>query len=100
MILVDPILIDPALYTMPRALDSLYMLLVDRKWLAEIPNGDAYLGIVSLAGLMYFYKKESDTMAPLLRYIFDVIHPTPAPSKKGENGEALAEGSNRPVNGN
>jgi len=58
-----------ALYALPRGLDSLYTLLCDRKWLASLPYGDVLLFCLSMAGIMYYYEKEPNTMSPFLRSI-------------------------------
>lgn len=55
-----------ALYTLPRALDSLYMILNERKWLGTVPNGELYLFMLSMAGLMYYYDFERSTMSNLI----------------------------------
>lgn len=55
-----------ALYTLPRALDSLYMILNERKWLGSVPNGELYLFMLSMAGIMYYYDFERTTMSNLL----------------------------------
>lgn len=40
---------------MPRAADSLYMQLRDRRVLTSIPGGEALLFMIGSAGLMYFH---------------------------------------------
>lgn len=60
-----------ALYVLPRAVDSLYMQLLDRKWMASVPHGDLALFCVAMGGLMYFYKKQPSTMSPALHYGFN-----------------------------
>eukprot|EP01087_Luapelamoeba_hula_P022299 TRINITY_DN7955_c1_g1_i1.p1 TRINITY_DN7955_c1_g1~~TRINITY_DN7955_c1_g1_i1.p1 ORF type:complete len:497 (+),score=81.75 TRINITY_DN7955_c1_g1_i1:87-1577(+) len=58
-----------ALYVFPRALDSLYTQLLDRKWMASVPHFELLLFCVSMGGLMHFYQNAAYTMAPTLRYI-------------------------------
>lgn len=62
-----------ALYVLPRALDSLYLLLLDRKWVPFLPAGDTFLFAFSMGSLMYYYKHQSSTVAPLLKWIFDLL---------------------------
>lgn len=62
-----------ALYTMPRALDSLYMLLCDRKWLAGIPNGEVLIFCLSMGGLMYFFHNEQEAMSPVLQWVIKTL---------------------------
>lgn len=62
-----------ALYVMPRALDSVYMLLCDRKWLSGIPNGDILIFCLSMGGLMYFFHNESEAMSPLLEWVIKIL---------------------------
>jgi hypothetical protein len=40
---------------MPRAADSLYMLLRDRRVLTSVPGGETLLFMMGAAGLMYFH---------------------------------------------
>jgi len=62
-----------ALYALPRGIDSLYMLLLDRKWMASVPQGELLLFSCSIASIMYFYENEPHTMSPLFRNIIDKI---------------------------
>lgn len=55
-----------ALYTLPRALDSFYIQLCDRKWMAGIPYGEVILFCISTSGLMYFFHHEQEHMSPVL----------------------------------
>lgn len=55
-----------ALYALPRAADSLFMILRDRRWLGSMPHGEVALFASSMGALLYFYQHESTTMAPLL----------------------------------
>ena len=60
-----------ALYVLPRAVDSLYMQLLDRKWMAHVPNFEIALFCVAMGGLMHFYRHAPNTMSPALRFAFD-----------------------------
>jgi len=71
-----------ALYALPRGLDSLYTLLLERKWLSSLPRGELLLFCFSMAGIMYFYENEPHTMSPLLASILDRI--VRKRDKKGE----------------
>jgi len=62
-----------ALYTLPRAIDSLYLQMVDRRYFFPVPHGDVILCCLSLGGLMYSYVHEPDTMSPLLFSVFDFL---------------------------
>jgi len=73
-----------ALYALPRGLDSLYMLLLDRKWMASVPQGELLLFCFSMAGIMYFYDNEPHTMSPLLSSILDRIVDRGKRDKKAE----------------
>ncbi len=69
-----------ALYTLPRALDSLYMLLCDRQWLAGLPHGELLLFCLAMAGLTHFHHHQPSTMSPPLRYAFKWLLKPNAPS--------------------
>lgn len=62
-----------ALYTMPRGLDSLYMLLCDRKWLAGFPNGEVLIFSLSIGGLMYFFHNEPEAMSPIFHWVIKTL---------------------------
>mmetsp|Transcript_12483 Transcript_12483/g.45513 ORF Transcript_12483/g.45513 Transcript_12483/m.45513 type:complete len:520 (+) Transcript_12483:191-1750(+) len=59
------------LYVLPRALDSLYMLLRDRKLLAAVPYGEAFLFCACGGGLLAFWEREKHNVSPLVRSIVD-----------------------------
>ncbi len=63
-----------ALYTLPRAADSLFMLLRDRRLLASAPYGEIGLFCMATSGLMYFFQeKEGRSMSPLVNTIFKIL---------------------------
>jgi hypothetical protein len=82
-----------ALYTMPRAMDSLFLSLVDRKYLYSIPHGDVLLFCLSMSGIMYYNHKYPETLSSLvntiLRWLFRTKHKpsilTPPNSEISEN---------------
>ncbi|KAL6055594.1 Mitochondrial import inner membrane translocase subunit tim17 tim22 tim23 family protein isoform 1 [Balamuthia mandrillaris] len=75
-----------ALYVFPRALDSLYMQLLDRKWMASVPHGDLLIFCVAMGGLMHYYHNRPQTMSPLLRYVLRYLHkPKPIPVPEEED---------------
>ena len=45
-----------ALYVLPRAMDSLFMILQDRRWLSSMRHGESVLFCASMAGLMFFHQ--------------------------------------------
>lgn len=62
-----------ALYTLPRGLDSLFMMLVDRRLLAGIPLGEFLLFSVSLSLIMYYYEHERDSVPPVISRILQFV---------------------------
>lgn len=64
-----------ALYVLPRALDSFYTLLNDRKWLSGIPNGDKLIFCASMGTIMYFREYYPENMAPLLKRLLNFFVP-------------------------
>jgi hypothetical protein len=67
-----------ALYTLPRAVDSFYMQLLDRKWMASVPHGDLVLFCTAMSGLAYFYHNQTSVMSPTLLWVLKWLH---APKK-------------------
>lgn len=55
-----------ALYALPKAIDSLFMILVDRKFISTIPYGDILLFCCSMSGIMFFIENQPETVSPLL----------------------------------
>eukprot|EP01080_Neovahlkampfia_damariscottae_P002121 gene2121-1987_t len=43
-----------ALYTLPRAIDSLYLIMTEKKWLSGVKNGEVYLFIIQIHYLLYY----------------------------------------------
>jgi len=55
-----------ALYVMPRAIDALFLSMVDRRYLPSIPHGEVALFSICMGSLMYYYDHERDTVAPFV----------------------------------
>ncbi|CAI9762329.1 unnamed protein product [Fraxinus pennsylvanica] len=56
-----------ALYVLPRAGESLWYILVNRRLLPDIKNAEVALFCACMGGIMYYLEHEPDTMAPFLR---------------------------------
>ncbi|BBM96732.1 hypothetical protein MPTK1_1g00220 [Marchantia polymorpha subsp. ruderalis] len=56
-----------ALYTLPRAADSLWYTLVNRHLLPDLKHAEVALFCLCMGGVMYYHEYEPDTMAPFLR---------------------------------
>ncbi|KAK7268671.1 hypothetical protein RIF29_21377 [Crotalaria pallida] len=56
-----------ALYVLPRAVDSLWYILVNRHLLPDIRNAEVFLFSLCMGGIMYYLEHEPETMAPFLR---------------------------------
>ncbi|OIW01760.1 hypothetical protein TanjilG_03898 [Lupinus angustifolius] len=56
-----------ALYVLPRAVDSLWYILVNRHLLPHIRNAEVFLFSMCMGGIMYYLEHEPETMAPFLR---------------------------------
>ncbi|KAK6155959.1 hypothetical protein DH2020_010207 [Rehmannia glutinosa] len=56
-----------ALYVLPRAGESLWYILVNRRLLPNIKNAEVALFCACMGGIMYYLEHEPDTMAPFLR---------------------------------
>ncbi|KAJ1405098.1 Transmembrane protein [Sesbania bispinosa] len=56
-----------ALYVLPRAVDSLWYILVNRHLLPDIRNAEVFLFSLCMGGIMYYLEYEPETMAPFLR---------------------------------
>ncbi len=56
-----------ALYVLPRAMDSLFMILQDRRWLSSLRHGESLLFCASMAGLMFFHQREQSSLGGLAR---------------------------------
>lgn len=62
-----------ALYALPRALDSLYTILYDRKWLGTFPQGEVILFSLACSGIMYCYDFESRALSPMVKWVIGKI---------------------------
>jgi len=63
-----------ALYTLPRAAESFYLMMVNRRWFASVPNGEVLLFCIACSGLMYFYREHPYfTMSPFVKSIFNAL---------------------------
>ncbi|KAF9625650.1 hypothetical protein IFM89_025135 [Coptis chinensis] len=56
-----------ALYVLPRAGESLWYILVNRRLLPDIKHAEVALFCMCMGGIMYYLEHEPDTMAPFLR---------------------------------
>lgn len=56
-----------ALYVLPRAGESLWYILVNRRLLPDLKNAEVALFCACMGGIMYYLEHEPDTMAPFLR---------------------------------
>ncbi|XP_039065250.1 uncharacterized protein LOC120210618 isoform X2 [Hibiscus syriacus] len=56
-----------ALYVLPRAGESLWYILVNRRLLPDVKNAEVALFCACMGGIMYYLEYEPDTMAPFLR---------------------------------
>eukprot|EP01126_Amoeba_proteus_P050294 TRINITY_DN5930_c0_g1_i9.p1 TRINITY_DN5930_c0_g1~~TRINITY_DN5930_c0_g1_i9.p1 ORF type:complete len:459 (+),score=84.42 TRINITY_DN5930_c0_g1_i9:63-1379(+) len=62
-----------ALYVLPRALDSFYTVLYDRRWLGSVPQGELPLFCLSCCLIMYGYDHEPDSLSPLLNWVLGKV---------------------------
>lgn len=61
-----------ALYTMPRSLDSAWLVLQDHGLVPTVPYGDVMVFCLSVSGLMYFYHNHPyRTVSPFLTKVFN-----------------------------
>eukprot|EP00897_Mesotaenium_endlicherianum_P006990 jgi/Mesen1/6319/ME000326S05458 len=58
-----------ALYTLPRAVDSLWYILINKHLLPDIKYTEVGLFCACMGGLMYYHDNEPDTVAPFVRGI-------------------------------
>lgn len=56
-----------ALYTLPRAADSLWYILVNRHLLPDLKHAEIALFCLCMGAVMYYHEYEPETMAPFLR---------------------------------
>ncbi|KAL1294852.1 hypothetical protein HN51_055698 [Arachis hypogaea] len=75
-----------ALYVLPRAVDSLWYILVNRHLLPDIRNAEVFLFSLCMGGIMYYLEYEPETMAPFLRGLIHrflasrISNPSPPPN--------------------
>jgi hypothetical protein len=73
-----------ALYVMPRACDTLYTILKDRKWLVGLPFGVEVLFAFSMGSLLYCHQHEPETISPLFHKMLSVFISSDQKKKKEE----------------
>ena len=72
---------DLTLWIVPRALDSLVLVLVQKGMLPHIPNFESYLFALVMSGVMSLYEQEPDVLeSNLTRFIARFIEPRGRPS--------------------
>lgn len=77
-----------ALYVLPRSVDSLWYILVNRHLLPKIRNAEVFLFSLCMGGIMYYLEYEPETMAPFLRGLIRrflasrISNPSPPPSNQ------------------
>lgn len=83
------ILIEPknrrselALYVLPRALDSLYIILRDRRIVSGVRHGEVLVFAVSMAIMMHTYEHEKDSMGSFLHSTLKRFLQSPTDKKK------------------
>ncbi len=64
-----------ALYTFPRAADSLYMILYDHKLAFSVPQGEILLFCSAMSAVMYFYQNNPNCLSPLVAKLLDRFLP-------------------------
>ncbi len=62
-----------ALYVLPRAMDSLFLILRDKQWVPSIRHGEMLLFGAAMAFLMYFHEKEKESLGNLLRQGLETV---------------------------
>jgi len=63
-----------ALYTLPRAADSLFMIMLDHKFAAALPYGEVLLFCMACSGLVYFfYEHPHYTMSPFVSFVLKLL---------------------------
>ncbi|OQR90821.1 hypothetical protein ACHHYP_05225 [Achlya hypogyna] len=60
-----------ALYVLPRAVDSLFIMLRDKRWLADVPYGEVMLFGVSMGAIMFCFEHERKNLSPMVRSLLD-----------------------------
>lgn len=64
-----------ALYVLPRATESLYQQMTQKKIIADLPGGSILLFSLTISLLMYFREYEHSTLSPFLKKAFDLFLP-------------------------
>lgn len=78
-----------ALYVLPRAMDSLYLLLCDRRYMASVPHGEKLLFCAAMATLMYCHEREEGALSGLVRQGLGILV---GKSEHAAQAHALAPG--------
>ncbi|EQC28741.1 hypothetical protein SDRG_13425 [Saprolegnia diclina VS20] len=60
-----------ALYVLPRAVDSLFIMLRDTRWLADVPYGEVMLFGLSMGAIMFCFEHERQNLSPMVRSLLD-----------------------------
>ena len=72
---------DLTLWIVPRALDSLVLVLVHKGLLPRIPNFESYLFALVMSGVMNFYEQEPDVLETnFTRFIARFVEPRGRPA--------------------
>jgi hypothetical protein len=64
-----------ALYVLPRTIDSLWQIVLSRKWMPVLPQGEKILFMMGMACIMYYREKYPEVMSPLLRKVLEFFVP-------------------------
>lgn len=64
-----------ALYVFPRAVESFYERMRQKKYIPDFPSGSILLFCVTISSLMYFREYEPSTLSNLLKKTFDLFLP-------------------------
>ncbi len=65
-----------ALYALPRAVDSIYLILSHHKLVAPVPQGELLLFMLSMGFCMFFYEHDRDSMSPIMAKVLERFLPT------------------------
>lgn len=61
------------LYVLPRAADSLFRILRDKRYVKSLAHGEAILFALSVGTITYFHQNERDAVSPMMRRLLDRI---------------------------
>ena len=82
------------LYVLPRAADSLFRILRDKRYVKSLAHGEAILFAVSVGIITYFHQNERKTVSPMMRALLDRILVTDDKTAVGTvKGEEAMESS-------